>query len=180
MHAVTNTSGASTLPGRLIKVNHAGEHGAVNIYRAQSLVCRLTAPDLVPKLREFQRHEEGHRERFRAYLQQHRVRRCRSFHFCGAGGYVLGFLTALFGRSAVAATTVAVERVVLRHLENQLQQLAGLDRAAYTAVAAIISEEQEHHDSANLEELQGRLWPGVIMPIVSGATELVIWLGLKL
>ena len=81
-----------------------------------------------------------------------RVRRCRSFHFCGAGGYVLGFLTALFGRSAVAATTVAVERVVLRHLENQLQQLAGLDRAAYTAVAAIISEEQEHHDRGERAE----------------------------
>jgi 3-demethoxyubiquinol 3-hydroxylase len=180
MHAVAYRVASSSLPGRLIKVNHAGEHGAVNIYRAQSLVCRLTAPELVAQLREFQRHEEGHEERFRAYLGRAGVRRCRSYHFCGLGGYVLGFLTALFGRSAVAATTVAVERVVLRHLEIQLRELEGLDPDAHAAVASIIDEEREHHDSANLESLQGRVWPRLLMPLVSGATEFVIWLGLKL
>jgi len=180
MHALTHPVAARTLPGRLIKVNHAGEHGAVNIYRAQALVCRLTAPNLVPQLREFRRHEEGHRERFRVYLEQSRVRRCRSYHFCGVGGYVLGFITALFGKSAVAATTVAVESVVLRHLEHQLHQLAGLDQAAHASVTAIVDEEREHHDSANLELLQGKIWPRILMPIVSGATEFVIWMGLKL
>lgn len=168
------------LPGRIIKVNHAGEHGAVNIYRAQALVCRLTAPELVPVLREFQAHEEGHRARFLDYLQRSGVRRCRSYHFCGIGGYVLGFLTGSFGRSAVAATTVAVESVVLRHLEMQLCQLEDLDQDAHAAVAAIIDEEREHHDTADLEARQGRFWPGVLTPVVRGATELVIWLGLKL
>jgi ubiquinone biosynthesis monooxygenase Coq7 len=180
MHAVVHQVAASSLPGRLIKVNHAGEHGAVNIYRAQALVCRLTAPSLVPLLLQFRGHEESHRARFGAYLERFQVRRCRSYHFCGIGGWVLGFVTALFGRSAVAATTVAVERVVLRHLEIQLQQLEGLDPAAHEAVAAIVHEEREHHDSANLESLQGRFWPRLLMPIVSGATESVIWLGLKL
>jgi ubiquinone biosynthesis monooxygenase Coq7 len=180
MHAIAQPSPASRLPGRLIKVNHAGEHGAVNIYRAQAFVCRLTAPELVPLLHEFRGHEEGHRERFRIYLERFQVRRCRSYYFCGFGGYVLGFLTGLMGRSAVAATTVAVESVVLRHLEMQLQQLAPLDPEAHAAVAAIVEEEQQHHDSANLESLQGRFWPRVLMPIVSGATEFVIWAGLKL
>jgi ubiquinone biosynthesis monooxygenase Coq7 len=180
MHAVASPLVDARLAGRIIKVNHAGEHGAVNIYRAQSLVCRLTAPDLVPLLREFQTHEEGHRARFLGYLEHSRVRRCRSYHFCGLGGYVLGFLTGLFGRSAVAATTVAVESVVLKHLELQLLQLKDLDSNAYSAVAAIIDEEREHHDTASLEPLQGRFWPRVLMPVVRGATELVIWLGLKL
>lgn len=180
MHAVSNTAIDARLPGRLIKVDHAGEHGAVNIYRAQALVCRLTVPDFVPLLREFQGHEEGHRARFGAYLERSGVRRCRSYHFCGLGGYALGFLTGLFGRSAVAATTVAVESVVLRHLELQLRQLESLDPAAHAAVAAIVDEEREHHDRASLEPLQGRFWPRILMPVVRGATELVIWLGLKL
>jgi ubiquinone biosynthesis monooxygenase Coq7 len=38
--------------GRIIKVNHAGEFGAVNIYRAQLLVARLIMPSLVPQLEE--------------------------------------------------------------------------------------------------------------------------------
>ncbi len=114
------------------------------------------------------------------YLEESHIRRCRSYHFCGIGGYVLGFTTGLFGRSAVAATTVAVESVVLRHLEDQLLQLALLDNAAHTAVASIVEEERQHHDSANLEPLQGRIWPHILMPIVRGATEFVIWMGLKL
>ena len=180
MHALASPLDDARLPGRIIKVNHAGEHGAVNIYRSQSLVCRMTAPDLVPLLREFQTHEEGHRARFLSYLERTGVRRCRSYHFCGLGGYVLGFLTGLFGRSAVAATTVAVESVVLRHLELQLLQLRDLDPDAHAAVAAIIDEEREHHDKASLEPLQGRFWPRILMPVVRGATEFVIWLGLKL
>lgn len=180
MHALVQSPSALSLAGRLIKVNHAGEHGAVNIYKAQVLVCRLTAPTLVPMLREFQGHEETHRSIFLTYLRSTGVRRCRSYHFCGAGGYVLGLLTGLFGKSAVAATTVAVERVVLKHLETQLEQLRHIDADAHAAVSAIVQDERQHHDQANLESLQGKLWLRVLMPIVSGATELVIWLGLKL
>ena len=180
MHALVQPSDDWQLPRRLIKVNHAGEHGAVSIYRAQAWVCRLTAPDLVPLLKAFRAHEEGHRALFGRYLAGHNVPRCRSYHLCGMGGLILGFITGLFGRSAVAATTVAVERVVLRHLQAQLQQLATLDGEARAAVAAIVLEETEHHDTANLELQQGRLWPRVIMPVVSAATEAVIWLGLKL
>jgi ubiquinone biosynthesis monooxygenase Coq7 len=131
-------------------------------------------------LKAFRRHEEGHRALFGRYLVEHKVQRCRSYHLCGIGGLTLGIITGAFGRSAVAATTVAVERVVLRHLNDQLRQLASLDAGAYAAVAAIVLEETEHHDTANLDLQQGRFWPRLIMPVVSAATEAVIWLGLKL
>jgi len=180
MHALVQTSANQRLPQRLIKVDHAGEHGAVCIYRAQAWVCRLTAPDLVPMLNAFRRHEEGHRALFARYLAEHKVQRCRSYHLCGIGGFTLGIITGAFGRSAVAATTVAVERVVLRHLNTQLHQLATLDAGAHAAVAAIVLEETEHHDTANLDLRQGKFWPRLIMPVVSGAAEAVIWLGLKL
>ena len=116
---------ADGLGGRILKVNHAGENGAVNIYSGQLLMARLTAPSLVPELREFRSHEEGHREIFRSELEQRGVRRCRSYLLCGLGGYALGLVTGLFGRGAIAATTVAVERVVLAHLKKQLELLEG-------------------------------------------------------
>jgi ubiquinone biosynthesis monooxygenase Coq7 len=62
----------------------------------------------------------------------------------------------------------------------QLEQLAPLDREAHAAVSAIVDEERTHHDRASLEPMQGRFWPRVLMPVVSGATEFVIWLGLEL
>lgn len=83
----------SALGGRILKVDHAGEQGAVNIYRAQILMARWTAPSLVPELREFKSHEERHRALFWAELQRRGVRRCRSYWLCGIGGWMLGLLT---------------------------------------------------------------------------------------
>jgi ubiquinone biosynthesis monooxygenase Coq7 len=51
---------------------------------------------------------------------------------------MLGLITGAFGRRAIAATTVAVERVVLRHLEQQLDQLRGKDEAAVEAIESIV------------------------------------------
>jgi len=169
-----------TLGDRILKVNHAGEQGAVNIYRGQVLACRLRAPFLVDDLRTFQSHEERHRALFWAELQRRAKPRCRSYHICGIGGFLLGITTGILGPSAVAATTIAVERVVLRHLEVQLETLRDTDREAYTSVLAIVREETEHHDRALLGTRQGTFWPKLLQPIVSAATESVIWLGMNL
>jgi 3-demethoxyubiquinol 3-hydroxylase len=127
---------------RVLQVNHAGEHGAVSIYAGQLFVARLTARELLGQLAEFQSHERRHRSIFRAELQRRGVRHCRSYHFCGFGGFALGFLTAICGRGAIAATTVAVERVVLRHVKHQIQTLETIDEAAVQAIREIVSEER--------------------------------------
>ncbi len=51
---------------RVMKVNHAGEHGAVNIYRGQRLVCFWRDAELKRDLEEFRAHEERHRAIFAA------------------------------------------------------------------------------------------------------------------
>jgi ubiquinone biosynthesis monooxygenase Coq7 len=107
-------------PGRIIKVNHAGEHGAVNIYAGQIAMARLSARFLLNELAEFKAHEELRRSIFAKELKRRELPRCRSYWLCGLGGYVLGFLTGLMGARFIATATVAVERVVLRHLHQQL------------------------------------------------------------
>lgn len=174
-------SSDTPLGARILKVNHAGENGAIHIYAGQIITARLTAPALVAELREFKSHEERHRAIFAVELQRRGVRRCRSFLLCGAGGFLLGLITGLFGRSAIAATTVAVERVVLGHLQHQLRTLAGQDDAAVAAIGLIVQEEQAHHDqSAAHLAAAGRLWPRLLTPIVAASTESVIWLGMRL
>src|SRR5215210_4119398 len=180
MGLVARLKRAETLGDRIVKVNHAGEHGAINIYRGQLLVSRLTAPALVSELRGFLAHECRHREVFAGELERRRKGRCRSYHLCGVGGFILGVVTGLCGQSAVAATTVAVEREVLRHLDAQLIQLRDSDPQAFEAVSSIVADERLHHDQAALESRQGSSWPRIIMPVVSSATEAVIWLGMRL
>jgi len=178
-HASTHAK-AMDLGNRILKVNHAGEFGAIAIYTGQILIAQWRAPGLVAELVEFREHERRHREIFAAELARRGRRRCRSYWLCGLGGFSLGVMTGVLGRSAISATTVAVERVVLRHLEHQLAQLQGTDARAAIAIGAIVEEERAHHDRAATHVDDTGLLYRVLDPLVSMATESVIWLGMKL
>ncbi|MEK8035020.1 demethoxyubiquinone hydroxylase family protein [Ideonella sp. DXS29W] len=179
MSTATAPLESSLLGDRILKVNHAGENGAVHIYAGQLLLARLTAPSLVGEIAEFKSHEERHRSIFWAELERRGRPRCRSYLLCGVGGYALGLATGLFGRNAIAATTVAVERVVLRHLRQQLVDLQGRDEAAQRAIAAIVAEEQQHHDQSAAHIQSQALWLRLLSPLVAASTEAVIWVGMR-
>ena len=170
---------AKTISEKMIKVDHAGENGAVNIYRAQKLVARIRAPSLLEDLAEFQTHETQHRQIFSDYLNSRNIRRCISYHLCGAGGYALGIFTGLIGKQAIFATTYAVENVVLEHLKHQMDYLKPVDAAAFHCVNEIFIDEQEHHDHAhdNLDT-DSRL-SRMIIKIVKACTESVIRFGMR-
>ena len=142
-------------------------------------MARLTARSLLPELRAFRADEEKHRAIFHQELQRRGLKRCKSYWLCAAGGYALGAATGLLGAQAISVTTVAVERTVLRHLRLQTALLAH-DGAAVAAIAAILAEEQEHHDTAAHHGQTGRLWSRMLGSVVSGMTESVIWLGMRL
>ncbi len=166
------------LGDRVLKVDHAGEHGAVCIYYAQRVVARWRAPDLVGELTKFLLHERRHRGLFADELEKRGVRRCRSYWLCALGGGVLGFVTGLLGRDAIAATTVAIERVVLRHLEEQLAALSSEDFEVVVILKDIIADERNHHDHSAARLRSSGIWQKILIPIVSASTELVIWIGM--
>jgi ubiquinone biosynthesis monooxygenase Coq7 len=80
----------------------------------------------------------------------------------------------------MATATVAVERVVLRHLGKQLRDLDGIDAAAVRAINAIIHDEQEHYYRSVARAGQGGVLNRAVAVIVSGATEAVIRMGMRL
>lgn len=179
MELTRSISADQELGSRILKVNHAGENGAVNIYAGQILAARLTAREMISELTEFKSHEVRHRAIFEAKLLRRGRPRCRSYLLCGIGGFVLGFVTGIFGRRAIAATTVAVEKVVLGHLTHQIAVLRGKDDAAVKAISAIVMEEQQHHDQSASHLQVGKFWPVVLSPVVAASTEAVIWIGMR-
>ncbi len=177
---VLHSADALTRPERLtiariLKVNHAGEFGAIRIYRAQLWLARRYMPDLVPFLEETLAHEIAHCRRFREAMTERQARPCMAMSLWGTGGSVLGLATALMGRNAVMACTKAVEQTVHRHLDDQLRFLRGRDEALRAIIAAIQIEENQH-----LGYAAARLTPSpfnrLIEAIVDVSTEIVIWL----
>ena len=167
------------LGNRMIKVDHAGEHGAICIYSGQLFMARLFAPGMVGALQEFLAHERRHRAVFQAELQRRGYRRCRSYWLCGLGGLVLGLLTGVCGRKAIATTTVAVESVVLKQLAHQLHALRDVDPLAVAAIASIVEEEQHHHDHSAAQIDVRDPWFRALTPVVTAWTEAVIWMGMR-
>lgn len=180
MTLIARLKPGETLGDRVMKVDHAGEHGAVCIYRAQRWFARWRAPDIVDELKSFLAHERGHRALFAAELQRRGRGRCRSYFWCGIGGVILGTVTGIAGHGAIAATTVAIERVVLRHMHEQIAALRDIDEPAVRTLTIIIAEEQEHHDLSAARLPLAGFWQRLLDPVVSVSTEAVIWLGMRL
>lgn len=170
---------AQTASEKMIKVDHVGENGAVNIYRAQAMVASLLHPSLVAALKGNQRHEETHREIFRDWLAANGIRRCISYHAGGVGGFVLGFVTALMGRKAIHATTYAVEHVVLAHLSEQMLYLRKADPGALACVQQIHGDEQSHHDHARTALGKPGWLDRVLIAVVRFCTNSVIRFGMR-
>jgi len=174
-----NAQPCDALAARILKVNHAGENGAVHIYAGQIWMARFTAPSTVAELVANKADEERHRTIFWTELQRRHRPRCRSYWLCGFGGLALGLVTGLCGRRAISATTVAVERVVLRHLAQQLIDLHGKDEAAVQAIASIVAEERQHFEHAASHVSDDRFWLKILAPVVAASTEAVIWIGMR-
>jgi 3-demethoxyubiquinol 3-hydroxylase len=162
--------------GRALRVNHAGEYGAVRIYQAQLLLAHFVAPDLVAFLVHTLRHEIAHRDRFRKLMTQRGVYVCGALPLWGVGGFVLGIFTGLLGRTAILVCTEAVESTVHHHLGDQLAALGTSDFEVSTAIREIQMEELQHLEFAEHGTPPDALIGRFVRPLVAGSTALLIWL----
>ncbi len=161
---------------RILKVNHAGEYGAIRIYRAQIWVAKRLYPDIAPFLAETLSHENNHCAMFRAAMPQRDARPCRIMALWGNGGLVLGFLTALLGRQGIWICTAAVEAAVHRHLQDQLLFVRDRDPELHGLILAIQKEELMHLHYAEERLLEGKFLSPILGALISGATDFAIWL----
>ena len=161
---------------RILKVNHAGEHGAIRIYRAQVFVARKTMPDIAPILTAMLDHEIRHHDMFLKSMPSRGARPCRVMSLWSMGGGALGLLTGLLGRRAVWVCTEAVEETVHRHLEDQLRFLQDRDKALHMAISEILTEELAHLNTARAHITFRTMADRWLSRMIALATEGVIWL----
>lgn len=133
---------------RFLRVNHAGEYGAIRIYSAQIAVAGRVRPLMVPFLEETLSHERCHLERFRALMPARRTRPSLMLPVWGLGGAMLGLLTGIMGKNGIAICTEAIERTVHRHLNHQIEWIADRDPEFVAAIRDVRDEEIGHLSGA--------------------------------
>jgi ubiquinone biosynthesis monooxygenase Coq7 len=161
---------------RIVRVNHAGEYGAIRIYTAQIGVSVRRYPDVVPALADMLQHEKKHCAAFFAAMPQRQSRPCRIMSLWSWGGWLLGFATALMGRQAIWVCTAAVEAAVHRHLDDQLAFLSDRDAELHGIIVGIREEELSHLHHA--ESQITAFGPGgrLLRRLISDLTDALIWL----
>jgi ubiquinone biosynthesis monooxygenase Coq7 len=165
---------------QILRVNHAGERGAICIYRGQLLVSRILHPSCVEPLADMLSHEQRHFLVFDTILKARGLRHCHALFFWATGGWLLGISTAMLGKRAIWACTAAIESTVNGHLEHQLEFLGPRDPEVLAAVESIRVDEQahEHHARESGGDAGGVYI--VLRFAIKGATSLAIWLSTRL
>jgi ubiquinone biosynthesis monooxygenase Coq7 len=165
---------------QILRVDHAGECGAIRIYRSQIAIARHLHPQCVNQLTTMLDHELRHFQVFDTLIKTRRIRPCHALPLWMAGGWMLGSLTSLLGERAIWVCTAAIESTVNLHLEHQVAILAASDPEALAAVESIRRDEEEHEENAVRNGGSGRGMYRLLRWIVKGATSSAIWLSTKL
>lgn len=136
--------------GEILRVDHAGEYAAVQIYRAQRAVFagRPGHEAIAADMEEMEGQEQVHLDRFNALLTAEGVRPTLMLPVWRLAAQALGAGTALMGEKAAHACTEAVESVIEEHYAEQVAETEGVDPALSAELARFRDEELAHHDHA--------------------------------
>jgi len=134
----------------IIRVDHAGERGAIKIYEGQLLALKTIKQDnnLKDKIEEMKEQEKEHLEYFEKEIQKRKIKPTYLLPLWDVMGVALGFGTALLGKKAAMLCTASVEEVIEDHYQNQLKKLGNDEMDLKTKIEKFKEEEVKHKNIA--------------------------------
>jgi len=130
----------------MIRVDHAGEYGAVRIYEGQLAVLKGRAS--ADTIRHMAEQEQHHLKTFDRLVNERRVRPTALEPVWRVAGFALGAVTAAMGEKAAFACTAAVEEVIDEHYAAQIVALKDKDEGLKATVEDFRADEAAHRDEA--------------------------------
>ena len=164
----------------MIRVDHAGEYGAVRIYEGQLAVLGQSADRA--DIEHMAEQERVHLAKFNDLIRANRVRPTALMPLWHVAGFALGAGTALMGEKAAHACTVAVEEVIDEHYAEQVAMLdaEGDQPELRDTFEKFRLEELEHRDTALQKGAEDAPGYEVLKAAVKTGSKLAIWLSKKI
>jgi|TARA_B110000902_G_scaffold265101_1_gene348414 ubiquinone biosynthesis monooxygenase Coq7 len=134
----------------LIRVDHAGERGAIKIYEGQLLALKTFKQDenLKKQIEEMKEHEKEHYEFFEQEIQKRKIKPTKLLPLWDLLGVALGFGTAMLGKKATMLCTASVEEVISDHYKNQTYKLEEDEKELKKKIVKFRDDELNHKDIA--------------------------------
>tara|TARA_B100000214_G_C23729888_1_gene518306 strand:- start:78 stop:611 length:534 start_codon:yes stop_codon:yes gene_type:complete len=136
-----------------IRVDHAGERGAIKIYEGQLLALNTIHKDeeLKKTVEEMREHEREHCEFFEQEIKKRQIKPTKFLPLWDLLGVGLGFGTTLLGKKAAMLCTASVEEVIDKHYQNQINQLEDDEKFLRDKIVKF-REDEIHHKEIAYEE----------------------------
>jgi len=134
----------------IIRVDHAGERGAIKIYEGQLLALKTIKQDndLKDKIEEMKEQEKKHLEYFEKEIKKRKIKPTYLLPLWDLMGVSLGFGTVLLGKKSAMLCTASVEEVIEEHYKDQLKKLGNDEKDLKTKIEKFKEDEIEHKNMA--------------------------------
>ena len=133
-----------------IRVDHAGERGAVKIYEGQLLALNTFVKDenLKKTIEDMKEHEKEHCEFFENEIKKRNIQPTKFLPLWDLLGVGLGFGSTLLGKKAAMLCTASVEEVIDEHYQNQIDQIENDEKDLKKKIIKFREDELHHKDIA--------------------------------
>ena len=133
-----------------IRVDHAGERGAMKIYEGQLLALNtFVKNDKLKKIiKEMKEHEKEHFDYFENEIKKRNIKPTKFLPLWDLLGVGLGFGSTILGKKAAMLCTASVEEVIQEHYANQIKQLEPDENKLKNKIIKFREDELEHKDIA--------------------------------
>ena len=159
---------------RIIRVDQAGEIGAQNIYNGQKIVFKILENEKeYETFSEMAKEEKVHLDFFNDEAKERNIRPTRLAPLFEAGAFVMGVGTALLGPKAAYVCTEAVEEIIEKHYNKQIDQLENIDNNLRSKIKEFRDDEVNHKNTGMKE---GKNKFPILRKIINKTTIVAVFL----
>ena len=159
-----------------IRVDHAGERGAVKIYEGQLLALNTLVKDdnLKKVIEEMKVHEKEHCEFFENEIKKRKIKPTKFLPLWDLLGVGLGFGSTILGKKAAMLCTASVEEVIDEHYQNQINQLGSEEKNLKKKIIKFRQDELHHKDIAYEKGATKKGFYSIMDKIIKTGSKLAI------
>jgi 3-demethoxyubiquinol 3-hydroxylase len=159
-----------------IRVDHAGERGAVKIYEGQLLALNTLVKDedLKKTIEQMKVHEKEHCDFFEKEIKIRKIKPTKLLPLWDLLGVGLGFGSTLLGKKAAMLCTASVEEVIDKHYLNQINQLGQDEKDLKKKIIKFREDELHHKDIAYEKGATKKGFYSILDKIIKTGSKLAI------
>ncbi len=159
-----------------IRVDHAGERGAVKIYEGQLLALNTIVKNdsLKKTIEDMKEHEIEHCQYFESEIKKRNIKPTKFLPLWDLLGVGLGFGSTLLGKKAAMLCTASVEEVIDKHYLDQINQLGPEEKELKKKITKFRQDELDHKDIAYEEGASKKGFYSIMDKIIKTGSKIAI------